>query len=162
VSLNAAGTLYSLNRRFGHKDASNPLILANASPARNAVEVLVMRPMKKDLSQVYTLSAVSIAFALVLSGPLIAPGPVLAQAQERAPQHSEENQAQVQQQAATFAGTVVKDGEHYDLRDSSGETFKLDDAERARPFAGKTVKVTGELDSQANVIHVESIEGIEG
>ena len=37
----------------------------------------------------------------------------------------------------------MKDGEQYDLRDSSGETFKLDASEQAKPYAGKTVKVTG-------------------
>jgi hypothetical protein len=117
-----------------------------------------MRSMKKDLSEFFALCSVTLVFALVLGGPFIAPGPVLARGQERPTQQSEQAQAQ----AATFAGTVVKDGEHYDLRDSSGEVFKLDDAERAKPFAGRTVKVTGELDAQAKVIHVESIEGAEG
>ena len=55
----------------------------------------------------------------------------------------------------------MKDGSDYMLRDSSGAIFKLDDAKRAKPFEGKTVKVTGELDEQAKVIHVESIEGAE-
>ena len=114
--------------------------------------------MKKDFSEVCTLSAVTLVFALALAGPLIGPGPVFARGQETPTQQSE----QTQHQAATFAGTVVKDGEHYNLRDSSGEVFKLDDAERAKPFEGRTVKVTGELDVQAKVIHVESIEGAEG
>jgi hypothetical protein len=117
-----------------------------------------MRSVKNNLHDISALCAMALLFAMVLSGPLIAAGPVLAQAQERPPQQAEENQGQ----AATFAGTVVKDGGHYDLRDSSGEVFKLDDAERAKPYAGKTVKVTGELNAQAKVIHVESIEGIEG
>jgi uncharacterized protein YdeI (BOF family) len=99
---------------------------------------------------------------VVMSAPLIAPGPFLARGQERPQQQSEQNQSKDQKQTATFAGTVVKNGEHYDLRDSSGEVFKLDDAERAKPFAGTTVKMTGELDAQAKEIHVESIEGAEG
>jgi hypothetical protein len=117
-----------------------------------------MRSMNKNFSEFCTLCAVTLVFALVLAGPLVAPGPVLARGQERPTQQSEKTQ----NQAATFAGTVVKDGEHFDLRDSSGEVFRLDDAERAKPFAGRTVKVTGELDVQAKVIHVESIEGAEG
>ena len=46
----------------------------------------------------------------------------------------------------TFTGTVVKDGEQYVLRDSSGGVYKLDDSSRAQTFEGKTVKVTGRLD----------------
>jgi hypothetical protein len=121
-----------------------------------APEVLVMRSIKSDLIEFCALCALTLAFGLVLGSPLIARGPALVQGQEQLPQQSEQNQA------ASFAGTVVKDGEQYDLRDSSGEVFKLDDAERAKPFAGKAVKVTGELDAQAKVIHVESIEGAEG
>jgi hypothetical protein len=63
--------------------------------------------------------------------------------------------------AATFTGTVAKDGEQYVLRDSSGGVYKLDDATRAKPFEGKAVKVTGHLDAEAKLIHVESIEGAE-
>ncbi len=63
--------------------------------------------------------------------------------------------------AKSFSGTVVKAGEAYVLRDGSGTVFKLDDSESARPFEGKAVKVTGQLDEQAMLIHVESIEGAE-
>lgn len=119
-----------------------------------------MRAMKKHLSGLGALSAVGLAFALVLGFALLDPGQVLArgQGQERPTQQSEHMQAR----AATFAGTVVRDGEQYELRDSSGETFRLDDAARAKPFIGKTVKVIGELDAQAKVIHVESIVNAEG
>jgi uncharacterized protein YdeI (BOF family) len=60
----------------------------------------------------------------------------------------------------TFTGTVVKDGEQYVLRDSSGGVYKLDDSSRAQAFEGKTVKVTGRLDSQSKMIHVDSIEAL--
>jgi uncharacterized protein YdeI (BOF family) len=60
----------------------------------------------------------------------------------------------------TFSGTVVKDGEQYVLRDSSGSVYKLDDSSRAQSFEGKTVKVTGRLDSQSKMIHVDSIEAL--
>ncbi len=121
-----------------------------------------MRFMNKHFSDLGVASVITLAFAMVMSVPFIAPSPVLARVQQRPTQQSEQSQSRDRNSAATFAGTVVKDGEQYELRDSSGEVFKLDDAERARPFAGKTVKVTGELDAQAKVIHVESIEGIEG
>jgi hypothetical protein len=37
--------------------------------------------------------------------------------------------------------------------------YKLDNAESAKPYENKPVKVTGQLDEQAMLIHVESIEG---
>jgi|SRR5579863_3621075 len=62
--------------------------------------------------------------------------------------------------STTFTGTVVKDGEQYVLRDSSGSVYKLDDSSRAQAFEGKTVKVTGRLDSNSKMIHVDSIQGM--
>ena len=61
---------------------------------------------------------------------------------------------------ATFTGTVVKDGEQYVLRDSSGSVYKLDDSSRAQAFEGKTVKVTGRLDANSKMIHVDSIQAL--
>jgi len=116
-----------------------------------------MRSIKSDLIDFSALCAVTLAFALMLGSPFVAAGSAFAQNKSE-PQQPDQNR----DQAATFTGTVVKDGELYVLHDSSGETFKLDDAERAKPFVGKTVKVTGELDEQAKVIHVESIQGVEG
>ncbi len=61
---------------------------------------------------------------------------------------------------ATFTGTIVKDGEQYVLRDSSGSVYKLDDTSRAQAFEGKTVKVTGRLDADSKMIHVDSIQAL--
>ncbi len=61
---------------------------------------------------------------------------------------------------ATFTGIVVKDGEQYVLRDSSGSVYKLDDSSRAQAFEGKTVKVTGRLDADSKMIHVDSIQAL--
>lgn len=68
-------------------------------------------------------------------------------------------QEQDQAKSQTFAGTVVKAGDAYVLRDSSGAAYKLDDSAKAQPFEGKAVKVTGKLDPESKTIHVESIEG---
>jgi uncharacterized protein YdeI (BOF family) len=62
--------------------------------------------------------------------------------------------------SATFTGTVVKDGEQYVLRDSSGSVYKLDDSSRAQTFEGKTVKVTGRLDANSKIIHVDTIQAL--
>lgn len=62
--------------------------------------------------------------------------------------------------SATFTGTILKDGEQYVLRDSSGGVYKLDDSSRAQSFEGKTVKVTGRLDAETKLIHVDTIEAL--
>jgi uncharacterized protein YdeI (BOF family) len=67
---------------------------------------------------------------------------------------------QDQSKATTFTGTIVKDGENYVLRDSSGGIYKLDDSSRAQAFEGKTVKVTGKLDADSKLIHVDSIQAL--
>jgi hypothetical protein len=80
----------------------------------------------------------------------IGTGPILVQAQEQPKQE--------QAKSATFTGTIVRDGEQFVLHESSGGVYKLDDSERAQAFEGKAVKVTGKLDKEAKLIHVESIE----
>jgi uncharacterized protein YdeI (BOF family) len=119
----------------------------------------------------------TLALALAWGSPFAVAGSALAQDQAQ-PSQPQPDQAQPQQQpdqaqpsqpqpdqsqaqTATFTGTVVKNGDQFALRDSSGAVYTLDDAERAKPFEGKTVKVTGQLDEQAKVIHVESIVGVE-
>ncbi len=116
-----------------------------------------MRSIKHDLIDFAALCAMALAFALVLGSPFVAVGSAFAQDQAQPQQQPEQGQAK----SATFTGTVVKNGDQYALRDSSGAIYTLDDTERAKPFEGKTVKVTGQLDEQAKVIHVESIESTE-
>ena len=62
--------------------------------------------------------------------------------------------------STTFTGTIVKDGEQYVLRDSSAGVYKLDDSTRAKAFEGKTVKVTGSLDADTKMIHVDTIQAL--
>jgi uncharacterized protein YdeI (BOF family) len=126
-----------------------------------------MRSVKRSLFDLSILGAMALAFALAWGSPFSSAGS--APAQDKAqPQQPQPDQAQPQQQpdqtqakSATFTGTVVKNGDQFALRDSSGAVYTLDDAERAKPFEGKTVKVTGQLDEQAKVIHVETIEGVD-
>lgn len=140
-------------------------------------EGIQMQSLKRNLIDVSVLSAIALAFALAWGSPFV--GTSSARAQEQAQPQQQPDQAQQPQQqpdqaepsqpqpdqsqakTATFTGTVVKNGGQYVLRDSSGAIYTLDDAERAKPFEGKTVKVTGQLDEQAKVIHVQSIEGVE-
>jgi uncharacterized protein YdeI (BOF family) len=126
-----------------------------------------MRSIKHDLFDLSVLGAIALAFALTWGSPFAGVGSAFAQDQaqpQQQPNQAQPSQPQPDQsqaQTATFTGTVVKNGDQYALRDSSGAVYNLDDAERAKPFEGKTVKVTGQLDEQAKVIHVESIEGTE-
>ncbi len=62
--------------------------------------------------------------------------------------------------STTFTGTIVKDGEQYVLRNSSAGVYKLDDSTRAKAFEGKTVKVTGSLDADTKMIHVDTIQAL--
>ena len=62
--------------------------------------------------------------------------------------------------STTFTGTVVKEGEQYVLRDPSGVVYKMDDSSRAQSFEGKTVKVTGRLDADTKLIHVDTIAAL--
>jgi uncharacterized protein YdeI (BOF family) len=52
----------------------------------------------------------------------------------------------------------MRNGEQFLLRESSGQIYRLDDPQHVQPFEGKTVKVTGKLDTDAKLIHVERIE----
>jgi len=62
--------------------------------------------------------------------------------------------------AVVFTGTIAKDGSDFILRDSSGAVYRLDAPEKAQPFEGKSVKVTGTLEASANVLHVQLIEAL--
>lgn len=89
------------------------------------------------------------------------PMPVIQEPQSP-PSQTPPDQAMPNQDSktATFTGIVVKDGEQYVLRDSSGSVYKLDDSSRAQAFEGKTVKVTGRLDADSKLIHVDSIQAL--
>ncbi|HZP03284.1 MAG TPA: DUF5818 domain-containing protein [Terracidiphilus sp.] len=60
--------------------------------------------------------------------------------------------------SAALSGTVVRDGSQFMLRDGAGQVYRLDNPNQVQLFEGKSVKVTGVLDSEARLIHVEQIE----
>src|ERR1700682_2405429 len=70
-------------------------------------------------------------------------------------------QTKPQPEAATFMGTILKDGEDFVLSDSVTKTkYTLDNPKKASPYEGKAVKVTGTLDTSGHLIHVETIEAV--
>jgi uncharacterized protein YdeI (BOF family) len=107
-----------------------------------------MYSIKRDIIFGICLSALVFLGALAWGGPFIGAGtgatPVQAQ--------------QSQSQSAVYCGTVMRNGEQFLLRESSGQIYRLDDPQHVQPFEGKTVKVTGKLDTDAKLIHVERIE----
>ena len=59
----------------------------------------------------------------------------------------------------TFTGKIAKAGGKYVLKDMTNKmTYLLDDQEKAKEFEGKSVKVTGMLDTRSNTIRVAAIE----
>jgi Protein of unknown function (DUF5818) len=70
-------------------------------------------------------------------------------------------QTPAQPEAKAFTGTILKNGQHFVLSDSATKSsYTLDNPEKASPYEGKRVKVTGTLDVASNVIHVETIQNI--
>lgn len=75
-----------------------------------------------------------------------------------APAQASGMQDQSDSATQTFTGTVVKIGDKYVLRTTDNMTYQLDDADKAKEFEGKQVKVTGGLQAKNKVIHIQNIE----
>jgi hypothetical protein len=105
--------------------------------------------LKRDLTLVLSISALVFVCALAWGHPFI--GPTASAAVITQTQHSST-------QAAIFTGTVLRNGEQFFLRAASGQLYRLDDASHAQHYNGRAVKVTGNLDTEAQLIHVENIE----
>jgi hypothetical protein len=70
-------------------------------------------------------------------------------------------QTQAQPEANTFTGTIQKSGENFALSESATKSrYMLDNQNKARPYEGKNVEVTGTFDVASNLIHIETIEEI--
>jgi Protein of unknown function (DUF5818) len=62
-------------------------------------------------------------------------------------------------QVKTFTGKISKSGQKLILEDESMKTsYQLDDQKKAQPYQGKRVVVTGTLEAENNMIHVQAIE----
>jgi hypothetical protein len=118
------------------------------------MQLIKLRSIERDLTVGFAISVLTLGLALLWGRPFVG----AAHAQNEAQQQKK----QAEPQTGTFAGTVAKQGEKYVLHDSSGETFALDDADLVRPYEGKTVKITGQLNEKAKSIHVETIISAEG
>jgi uncharacterized protein DUF5818 len=121
--------------------------------------LLPMRPsdlLKRDMTLAVAISALVFMCALAWGRPFISAGSAEVPTQA---QQGQAQQGQAQQgQTGTYTGTVLRNGEQFVLRDAAGQIYRLDDPREAQPFEGKSVKVTGKLDTDARLIHVERIE----
>ncbi len=110
------------------------------------------------------LLPLTIAAAALLSMPVSTPAgganagdapKAWAQGQADQPEQRPQDQGKTQ----TFSGTITKSGEDFTLTDKErGINYKLDDIQKAGQFEGKTVKVTGTVDAEGQIIHVETIQ----
>jgi len=102
-------------------------------------------------------------FAMVLT---VAVGLLALNAQTKPQQNTAPAQQVAQQQndpqtqeAKAFNGTIVQEKGKLVLKDAAANiSYQLDNQEKAKQFEGKQVKVTGRLDLETNLIHVENIE----
>lgn len=70
-----------------------------------------------------------------------------------------EQEQQQQPQVKSFSGKISKAGDKFILEEETLRTsFQLDDLKKVQPYQGKRVVITGILDAQHNVIHVQAIE----
>jgi Protein of unknown function (DUF5818) len=106
-----------------------------------------MKMIKRELVLCLTLTACVFVCALAWGSPFLSIGSGSGMAS-----------AQQQTQTALFKGTVLRNGEQFLLSDASGQILRLDDPQRVQDFEGKTVTITGRLDQQNKMIHVERIE----
>jgi len=60
--------------------------------------------------------------------------------------------------AQSFVGTVNRQGDNFLLKISETIAYKLDNHSDVQQYEGKRVRVTGTLDTSANLIHVDKVE----
>ena len=106
----------------------------------------LMSTLKHELSLFAAATAFAVICALAWGSPFVGNSSPMGGVFARIP---------AQQQV--FRGTVMSNGTQWMLRDSSGQTFRLDNGALAQPYLGKTVTVTGRFDAASKLIQLESI-----
>jgi hypothetical protein len=134
-----------------------------------------MRGHDQSITVQGALSLVAIAAMLAYAGYALQLGPhdsVAASTQEVTAQGSPatdvttEDAAKApissagQSQHSMYTGKVIRRGAEFVLQGAAGALYRLDDAAKALPFAGRSVMVTGNLDETAKLIHVKKIEAV--
>jgi hypothetical protein len=74
------------------------------------------------------------------------------------PQQERTDKSNFQQSARTFEGKIAKSGNQFVLLDRAAQTsYRLDDQEKARKYAGKNVKVMATIGATPNLLSVIDI-----
>ncbi len=77
---------------------------------------------------------------------------------QRSPQ-AQPDQPQGSLSAATFKGQIMQQNGKYVFEDgATNAVYQLDAQDKAKPFQGKEVWLTGNLDSSSSTIHVSEIQ----
>jgi hypothetical protein len=107
----------------------------------------------------WSFSAVSICL-LVLTGVWAWASPFgqISPFEASARNHQKNQHNEDSDQTVILTGTVIRDGDEFTLRDSSGAVYLLEELGRASKFEGKPVKVTGRIGTEAKIIQVEGVE----
>jgi len=105
-----------------------------------------LNPIKRDLILALAVSALVFVCALVWGRPFVGTSGHMAAPALQSEPH-----------AAIFLGTIERSGAEFVLREASGRTYRLDNAQPAQAYEGKAVQVAGLLDAGAAMIHVEQI-----
>jgi hypothetical protein len=107
-----------------------------------------MKQIGREVALFVAISALVFIFALACGTPFVVKAETPNQVLAESPQA----------QSSVFQGTVLRNGERFSLRTSSGQIYLLDDPEHVQPYEGKNVRITGTLDSNAKLIHVARID----
>jgi hypothetical protein len=76
-----------------------------------------------------------------------------------APSSAPAQQDTTKENTKVFSGTILRSGDNYVLSDTANKlAYLLDNPEKAGPYEGKKVKVTGTVDAANNTIHIETIQ----
>ena len=75
---------------------------------------------------------------------------------QSSPQQPSAPGASAEPEANSFTGIIVRAGDQYVLKTAT-KTYQLDDQKKAKQFAGKQVKVSGDLDKATSTIKVADI-----
>jgi len=109
--------------------------------------------IKRDLVFGIILTALVFASAFILGGPFLATTPASAAAAVSA--------VQAPTQTTTLNGILSRSGQLMSLNDGTGHRWKLDNIQYVSILEGRLVSVTGKLNSQSRVMHVEKIKPID-
>ncbi len=73
-------------------------------------------------------------------------------------QQAEPGTGQQQQQDMSVTGKIMKSGNDLVLKDSStGNSYKIENADQVKQYVGKDVRVVGSVDTSANTIRISRI-----